>query len=195
MAVGLLIFMPDSWHDRMDTIKTYEQDGSAMGRINAWTMAFNLASDRWIGGGFRVDTHAEFEKYAPDPTNPLAAHSIYFQVLGEHGFFGLFLFLAIWGLTWLAASDIRKRAPALEDCAWMVPLAGMIQVSLVGYLVGGAFLSLAYFDVAFNMAVIIVLARELLRARLKEEAAKGASDIAGRFTYGGDDWAMQRRAQ
>jgi len=44
-------FMPDHWSARMDTIKEYKADDSAMGRINAWTMAFNLATDRPLAGG------------------------------------------------------------------------------------------------------------------------------------------------
>ena len=44
-------FMPESWHDRMKTIETYQQDQSAMGRINAWKFAFNLAKDRPLVGG------------------------------------------------------------------------------------------------------------------------------------------------
>ena len=63
-----------------------------MGRINAWTMALNLAKDNFFGGGFSIYESAVFARYAPDP-EARAAHSIYFQVLGEHGFVGLFLFL------------------------------------------------------------------------------------------------------
>ena len=48
----VLSIMPQQWFDRMSTVKTYEQDESAMGRINAWHMAFNLAKDRPLGGGF-----------------------------------------------------------------------------------------------------------------------------------------------
>ena len=55
LAAGLTIlaFMPESWHSRMDTIKTYQDDASAMGRINAWRMTFNLACDNVLGGGSR----------------------------------------------------------------------------------------------------------------------------------------------
>ena len=47
-----LPMLPESWYARMSTIKNYEQDDSALGRINAWWMAFNLASHRLTGGGF-----------------------------------------------------------------------------------------------------------------------------------------------
>jgi hypothetical protein len=41
----------------------------------------------------------------------------------------------------------------------------MVQVSLVGYAVGGAFLSLAYFDLPYNMMVMVVLARKWVENR------------------------------
>jgi len=72
--------MPDAWMQRMGTIKTYEQDGSAMGRINAWHFAFNLALDRPIvGGGFETFQPDLFLKYAPEPENYHDSHSIYFE--------------------------------------------------------------------------------------------------------------------
>ncbi len=52
LALGsvALLFLPDAWFSRMDTIGDYQNDSSAMGRINAWWMAWNLATDRFFGG-------------------------------------------------------------------------------------------------------------------------------------------------
>jgi len=41
--------MPQEWYDRMYTIKTYQEDASALGRINAWHTAFNVAKDKVTG--------------------------------------------------------------------------------------------------------------------------------------------------
>src|SRR5574340_974897 len=158
VAIGILMFMPDTWYDRMETIPSYQQDSSAMGRINAWWMAWNLALDHFFGGGFEIYTPEVFSKYAPVPTDVHAAHSIYFQVLGEHGLIGLTLFLVFWILVWFAARRLYKQGRASEATAWASDLGAMCQVSLIGYAVGGAFLSLAYFDLPYNIAVIVVLA-------------------------------------
>jgi hypothetical protein len=48
----------------------------------------------------------------------------------------------------------------------------MVQVSLVGYAVGGAFLSLAYFDLPYNMMVMVVLARKWVEDRAWETEPK-----------------------
>jgi probable O-glycosylation ligase (exosortase A-associated) len=141
----------------METIGTYKEDASATGRINAWHMAWNLASDRFFGGGFSVATAQMFAKYAPDPTDIHAAHSIYFMVLGEQGFIGLFLFCLLWLLVWRTAGKLRTKALARPETQWLSPLGAMCQVSLVGYAVGGAFLSLSYYDLPYNVMVLVVL--------------------------------------
>jgi probable O-glycosylation ligase (exosortase A-associated) len=164
IAIG---FMPEKWLDRMHTIETYEKDTSAMARINAWETAFNVAKDRPLGGGFEMASPSVFARYAPDPSVPCAAHSIYFQVLGEHGFPGLGLFLLLWILVFRDAWWIIRRSRNLEKLRWASDLAHMIQVSLVGYFVAGAFLSLAYYDVPYYLLVAVVLTRLLVEAELK----------------------------
>ena len=154
---ALVVFMPDSWTERMSTIKTYEQDGSAMGRINAWWMAWNLAKAHFFGGGYMVYMPSLFATYAPDPLDVHAAHSIYFMVLGEHGFVGLFLFLLLWVLVWLSGGRLRKEGVKRPETQWLADLGSMCQVSLAGYAVGGAFLSLSYYDLPYNVLVLVVL--------------------------------------
>ena len=91
----LIAFMPDTWTERMSTIQTYDQDDSANQRINAWQMAWNIAKDNIFGAGFMVYMTDVCALYSPISTDCRAAHSIYFQVLGEHGFLGLFLYLLL----------------------------------------------------------------------------------------------------
>lgn len=150
--------MPATWYERMSTIKTYEQDASAMGRINAWHTAFNVAKDRLTGGGFQMFRGVIFQKYAPDPLAVHDSHSIYFEVLGEHGFIGLALFLALGVLTWIRARKVIARCKNSPQHKWAADLAAMIQVSMVGYAVGGAFLGLAYFDLPYHLMAMVLLA-------------------------------------
>ena len=169
-GLALVAFMPESWDARMSTITNYEQDASAMGRINAWWMAWNLAKDRLFGGGFDIYYPDVFALYAPDPLDVHAAHSIYFQVLGEHGFIGLAIWLAIWVFAWRAASGLARGAVDTPDTTWCRDLGGMCQVSLVGYAVGGAFLSLAYFDLPYDVLALVVLAKRWLAERAANES-------------------------
>jgi probable O-glycosylation ligase (exosortase A-associated) len=159
LAPLALLFMPDRWSERMDSIGNYQSDDSALGRINAWHMAYNLACDRFFGGGYEVAEASTFLMYAPNPTAIHAAHSIYFQALGEHGFVGLLLYLLLGGLTWRSASWIVRHSRGIADLAWAGNLAMMIQASLVGFGVGGAFLSLLYYDVPYYLMAVVVATR------------------------------------
>jgi probable O-glycosylation ligase (exosortase A-associated) len=179
IGLTLTTFMPDSWDERMGTIGTYEQDSSAMGRINAWKMATHLANDRPLGGGFDIYTNEIFAKYAPVPEDVHAAHSIYFQILGEHGYLGLFLFLLVGAFTFATAARIRRETARVEDAQWLYHLAGMMQVSMVGYAVGGAFLSLAYFDLPYNVLVVVVVGLRWLHDKNATTRTTGAFGAGG----------------
>ena len=156
-GASMLSFMPEQWWLRMETINEYQEDQSANGRFNAWWMAWNLAKANFFGGGFMVSTPYLFGTYAPDPLAVHAAHSIYFMVLGEHGFVGLFLFLLLWLLVWRSAGRLRTQGKKLPETQWLSHLGAMCQVSLAGYAMGGAFLSLSYYDLPYNILILVVL--------------------------------------
>jgi probable O-glycosylation ligase (exosortase A-associated) len=174
-GLALLAFMPEGWHDRMGTIRTYGEDESARGRFIAWETAWNVARARFFGAGFDMYRPEVFAFYSPVPERIHAAHSIYFQVLGEHGFVALGLFLLLWLLVWRDAAWLREHAGKLESTQWAANLAGMCQVALVGYLVGGAFLSLAYFDLPYNVLILMVAARQLVADALRQAEAVAAA--------------------
>lgn len=179
IIIGLLVavpFLPDTWFDRMDTIQTYEQDASAMGRINAWTVAVNIANDRITGGGFGLWSRYTFALYAPVPDDVHDAHSIYFEVLGELGYPGLMIYLGLLGCIWFGAKQNTKRVKSMGDAGsdhlWLVQLNKMLQVSLIAYMSGGAFLGLAYWDLPYHLLAIVICCKNHLNEELiKNEKA------------------------
>jgi probable O-glycosylation ligase (exosortase A-associated) len=173
--------MPDKWMERMDSINTYEEDQSVQGRFNAWWMAYNLAKERPItGGGFEIITPELFWAYAPNPEDLHAAHSIYFQALGEHGFVGLALYLLLGWLTWRTGSWIIRHTRKLDEYRWAFNLATMIQVSLIGFATGGAFLSLLYFDVPYYLMGAMVATRVLVEKELRQKTVSAiAAKVPG----------------
>jgi probable O-glycosylation ligase (exosortase A-associated) len=150
--------LPQKWYDRMDTIQDYSEDGSALGRINAWYTGFNVAKDRLTGGGFEMFKPPTFLHYAPEPFRVHDAHSIYFEVMGEHGFIGFAMFILLAVFAWQRANQIIARCKNDPEQKWAADLASMTQVSLVGYGAGGAFLGLAYFDLPYHLMIILLLA-------------------------------------
>ena len=202
LAISIGAFMPQSWHNRMSSIQNYEQDGSAMGRIFAWQTAVNIANHRVTGAGYDMYYRPVFAVYAPEAGDSTfnskqdrAAHSIYFQVLGEHGYLGLFLYLMIWITAWRISGTLRKGTREDPDLAWLYKLGSMAQVSLVGYAVGGAFLSLAYWDVPYHLVVVLVIARRWRQERgsLPEiEPPVPPADLARRGIFERAMWWARR---
>jgi probable O-glycosylation ligase (exosortase A-associated) len=179
VAISIVLsVMPQEWYDRMATIENYEADQSAMGRINAWKMAFNMAKDRPLGGGLDAFQDYSFALYAPDPDNVHDSHSIYFEVLGEQGFVGLGLFLMLGLMTWRTASWVIARARRDREKRWLADLAAMIQVSLVGYASAGAFLGLAYFDYYYTLIALVVLCKTILVSDAASTVAEPAVIVA-----------------
>lgn len=158
VAISLPSLVPTSWFERMASIQTYNKDTSFEGRVAAWKTSADIALARpLIGGGFSaVDLDWVVHRYhSPGSLSEgKAAHSIYFEVLGDHGFAGLALYLLILAAAWFNTSFVLRKTrddPAMD---WANRLARMLQVSMVGYLVGGAALSMAYYDGFFLLLAL-----------------------------------------
>ena len=163
-----IAFMPQEWWSRMNSIGDYDSDASAQGRLNTWSMAFNLANDRVVGGGFEPYEPKAFAMYAPNPTDIHSAHSIYFQMLGEHGYVGLILFLSLGIASWMTARRIIKASHGRPDYAWAENLARAMQVSLIGFAAAGAFVNIAYWELVYYQIVILMASYRLVQPAERE---------------------------
>ncbi len=184
LIVAAIAFAPERWSSRMDTIATANQDHSFMGRVIAWKQSTLIAIDHpLLGGGFHavqdfyVWTHYAATKFSqldfistdfPDPFAAHAAHSVYFQVLGDLGFLGLLIFLAILISAWRNASVVIRKTRQNNELRWAHDLSVSLQYSLMAYMISGAALSLAYFDFVYMVFAVLVV----LRKMLSEQEAK-----------------------
>lgn len=176
LSVGIgSVFVSDKWTNRMDTIETMGQDSSFLGRVVAWKQAVLMAVDHPIlGGGFKAGQNPSVWYLYEDNfhslnfiidtgdyrvSRPKAAHSIYFQVLGDQGFVGLFTFLAILLLAYRKLVWVTKNTTD----EWLIGLARMVKVSLVAYAAGGAALSLPYFDLSFALFALCHILSEIVK--------------------------------
>jgi len=162
VAPLILFAMPEQWSGRMASIDNYQEDESAMGRINAWHFAVNVANALPQGGGFGVFTPRMFQFYAPEPQRFHVAHSIYFQVLGDHGYLGLLLFLLLFLCAWRTGKRVIAHCGERPELAWAARLARMCQVSIIGYMTAGAFLSMPYYDLIYYIVAIVVTLEKVL---------------------------------
>lgn len=94
-----------------------------------------------------------------------AAHSIYFEILGDLGFVGLSLFLAMIANAFLTARKIRQMVAHRPELVWARDLSDALRLGLIAYCVGGGGVSLAYLDL-FYMTIMLM---EVIRLRVAAE--------------------------
>ena len=175
VAIPAFLFMPQAYFDRLNTIGSSDPDGSFHGRIVAWQVAWRYATDHFpLGNGFSgSERPAIFNHYFPlEPTH--AAHNIFFEVLGDNGFIGLALYVAILVYAFLNCAKIRRLTRGNPEFSWAFDLASMIQLSLFAFCMAGSALSLAYYDVLFICvgllsAMRVVLKKVLIEGRFRAQ--------------------------
>ena len=133
-----------------------------------------------VGGGFRVSYNDEiYLKYVPEARKGRGRnyHSVYFEILGELGYVGLAVYLALFAAAWHSGSRAIALTKKKPELAWANDLARMTQVSLVGFATAGAFQNLAYFDFYFALIAILFLVKRVAVDELEAEKLAKAAPI------------------
>ena len=170
----LIVAAPKQWIERMSTLKTAQKtDASAQERFNSWNFAAHLAYEFPIlGGGFKTFTVPLYQRYGLSLVSAegteYGPHSIYFQMLAEHGFPGLFLFLALIGSCMWSAFRVKRIFRRIDRDHWLVMYANMIIGSLVAYAASGAFLGFAYFDLFYQIVATTIILKYLAKKEIQE---------------------------
>lgn len=153
-------FMPDAWMERMETIETYREDLSAVYRLVGWETAYNVAVAKFpLGGGFEWQGQRVSALYSPIPSLVIVPHSMFFEVLGTQGFIGLGIYLLFWFLVWRQCAFLRKAGRDDARFTWARSLGSMVQVSMIGYAVGAAFLNIAFWEFCFYLYAAVAAAK------------------------------------
>lgn len=164
MALALVVavpFLPQSFLARMGTIENHQSDQSASTRVAMWKWTWEYAKQHPLGGGFYAYQGAKvkYDTYVTETVGSTttvtltpveeqgrAYHSSYFEMLGEQGYPGLALWLAL-QVTGLVQMEILRRRWKNRkgpDEAWAAPLANALQLAQIVYLIGSAFVGIAF---------------------------------------------------
>jgi probable O-glycosylation ligase (exosortase A-associated) len=182
VALGMVgyNFMPAKWTARMDTIQHAQKVNSFETRVQSWKFATNVAlHNPLLGGGFNVyESGAMWGRYGPAGAKPRAIHSVYFRVLGEQGFPGLFLFLALLATSWRYCAKVRRQTRRMPGEKWAFDLASMFQVSLLAYITAGLATTSTYFDMTYQLMAMCAILHALANTRstAAEPSAEPARD-------------------
>ncbi|SLN69192.1 putative O-glycosylation ligase, exosortase A system-associated [Oceanibacterium hippocampi] len=173
LMVPALMLAPQEWTERMQTIEHATEDGSFSGRLDAWYVAWRIAKERPLtGGGINATQLRDvFFRFVPDSPLARAAHSVYFQTLGDHGFVGLIIWTSFGFIAWRNLGYVRRRCKDEKGLEWARDLASMMQVSLGSFYVGAAALSLAYYDYFLTFIALAAVLRQVIEREFAGEAA------------------------
>ena len=173
LIVGMS-YIPEKWFGRIETIQTYEESYSAVARINAWHTAWNVAKDKPLyGAGFEGLRYGTRYRYSPDPSSTaFDVHSIYFEVLGEHGFVAFGLFMALMLYTLSTAQKLKKIVRTNKNLTWDEDYSNMFQISIFAYMIGGVFLGRAYFDLFYHIVAMVVIMNVLILKEARNSATE-----------------------
>ena len=183
-ALIAIPLLPQTMTERIESIGDQQseetRDTSVQGRFEAWRTAWNIAVDHpFTGGGFRTMWNPLVWLRYFDPnmagSRSTDAHSLYFEVLGEHGFLGFGLYILVLGSALVSLRQIRKRWRGHAEYGYLANYAEMTQLCLYPFMVAGAFITVAYIDLYFYF-----IASNVMLGALSAEAEKAVAPEAVR---------------
>ncbi|MFC4313313.1 O-antigen ligase family protein [Steroidobacter flavus] len=187
-VIGVLLYAPAVYFERMGTLSAPQEDSSAEGRIHAWRAGTKMALHNPLGVG-AGNFPNNFPKYrGPDaPVRWMTAHSMYFLILGELGILGLLmLFKLVFG-NFRSNVRLRKRLEEEQErlkeptrFAADIRALNAYNGSIIGLAIAGGFLSVTYYPHIFVMVGVCVA----LRRVMAEEAGLVDAPAAARKRAG-----------
>ncbi|MFL6259337.1 MAG: putative O-glycosylation ligase, exosortase A system-associated [Thermoanaerobaculia bacterium] len=157
--------------ERAQTISDYQEDRSAMGRLNAWKTSWGVFLDYPVLGVGPNNLEVVYRTYSPEPERFRVSHNAFLQILCECGLPALLLFLAAIGS---ALWSLRRTQREAARDSWVEVYARMLQLSILAYLIGSMFLSTAYSELLYQLVAMSVSLAVIARA---EETAEVAAPV------------------
>jgi len=187
LALVAVPLLPNKLRDRIHSISDQEsaetRDNSAAGRLEAWSTAWKIAvAHPFFGEGFKAlwSTDLWNTYYGNTYLAVRDVHSLYFEVLSEHGLQGFMIYIAILLSTLGTLRRVRKRWAGSPDHGYLARYADMTELAIYPYLVAGAFLGVAYFDLYFLLVGTSILLGAL-SADAEAATAPGTSGVLAKL--------------
>lgn len=167
------VFAPQAYIDRVHSIGQYQEDSSALGRIMAWKASVRMAIGHPFGVGAGSFNSAYGRFYRPKEVDTriyagqrwISPHSVYFLVLGEYGVIGV---ITILSLLWNNFRDNQRQVMAnakgdvkIENRTELILLPKYLNMSLVAFSIGGAFLGGINYPHLYILTALIARIRKI----------------------------------
>lgn len=151
IVVSTVFLLPEGNRERLRSAFNWETDNTAALRVGFWKAGWRMFLDHPVVGVGPGNFGPQYRDryYGSDPFPRLwAPHSIYIQALSESGLLGTIPMVTLWLLALRLNSQTRKhlRELGLEgNRVFEYRLALGLELSLVAYMVCGAFLTVLYY--------------------------------------------------
>jgi putative inorganic carbon (hco3(-)) transporter len=170
VALLVLLWAPQVYFSRLGTIANYQEESSAQSRISAWKAGFRMGTNNVLGVG-AGNFPNNFPKYrdANAPVRWMTAHSMYFLTFGELGILGVIIIFKLLAGNIRANTRLRRRlqardGPAGQQLSPNATTLNMLNASVIGLAVAGAFLSVSYYPHVFVLTGLLLSARAIIAA-------------------------------
>jgi len=186
LAVGLFFLareiLPERSMARFQTIQTYDSDTSAESRLGVWKWATDYVTEHPMGGGFGIFRSSLFRQAVKDSRGQVtfftdrgrAAHSVYFEVLGEQGYPGIMLFVLFVSLAAAGCYRITRRASSNPEDEWFGLLGRSLLVCILVFAVGGTFIGVGYQPLIYCLTGLYHALHRLVYQKKSRPSVSGA---------------------
>jgi putative inorganic carbon (hco3(-)) transporter len=167
-AIGIAVIcavvvsiMPNEFWDRMNSINASEEerDESTQGRLHTWAVGLQMGQDNPIFGvGFHSYQYA-YDRYdflAGAYGTGRAAHSTWIGVLGDLGFVGLALWIAMLFQSLYLSFRLRRTPKSVQRGAEIRIYATALQASILSFAFGSTFLHMQYNEMVWHFLALTI---------------------------------------
>jgi len=174
IGAAIAVFMSAEFASRVATVNDVAGDSSAMARLLVWEWTFKYVLVNPFGGGFNAFVVNRLEFPSGNVEYGRAYQSIYFEMLGAHGWIGLALFLAIMTYVFVGLRRLARHTRTIPHLVWCADLSDALQAGMVVFLTAGAFVDIAFQPEIWYFIALSISLREYVR-RAEQKAAVPAT--------------------
>lgn len=169
-------FMSDRWTARISTISDYQNEGSALVRLLVWKWTINFATSHPFGGGFNsyvinILPTGVGENGETTYAYGRAFHNIYMAALGEHGYPGLALYIAILVLSLVTMQRSISKTKGHPELVWAADLCRALQIGLLVLMACGNFVDISFSFLVWNLVAFALCVNAHVTQVLKSKLA------------------------
>jgi len=168
LIIGVLIGtkISDKYINRIKSIKHYEQDVSAMGRLATNYAAINMLKKHPLLGVGAGNYNDVFLDYTPENLKQWVApgksiHNIILQVASETGFIGLFIFNLLIMKSFIDVIKLKKTCLQHKQLESLRHIATALGTALLGFFVAKQFGPGAYYSYIYIFLPLIVATKQI----------------------------------